>query len=444
MQDFHDYEDYYEEGLTSCFAKKNTIILLVLFAICCLETGAAETPVVPYTGPSGEMVLSMNSVSSITLSPDNTILAGNTTSGIYFWDLLPEPKLRKEYLPSDLMEKGGMQAGPSVFILPENRLLVVSRVIQVFDLNSLELKQRIPLDSEKEDYSASFIAVSHNGKFVVMERSQPYRIQLWNIEKGVKAAETLLEENEEYLFLSFSPDDSNLFLTGRDGRADLWDAKNLQFIRSMQDGNGHYYKHCFSPDGQSAAAGTSDGYLVKWDISTGKKLFEVSNHSCFIYNVFFTPDGKSILTSHESRYLVTNNDIETFIQSNEEPALILCDSETGKESKKLVSSISEFFYMVMGDNKTYGVDRNSRITCWNLESGEIFNQFGDEFYRPIDFAASPDNTQFAVVTGFSRIDVYDRKTFRVIRSIDNGEKCEKIQYSPNGKFFVGYQYRWGL
>ena len=415
--------------------QKITIVLLVLFALCYLEIEAAETPVVPYIGPSGEMVLSMSPLWPIVLSPDNTLMACSSSTGIYFWDLLPKPKLRKAYLPSDTAE-----IDKSAFLLPDNRLLVVSSVIQVFDLNTLELKKRIPLDAVNEDLSigvtASLVSVSHDGKFVVMKRYQPYRMQLWNIEKGLKMAETLLEENKVSLFASFSPDGSKILLTGRDGRADLWDASNLQFIRSMQDGNGHYYKHCFSPDGRFAVAATSDGYLVKWDISTGKKLFEVSNHHGRISNIFFTPDGKKILTSHESSYMERNGKTDVPIPLNEGSALILCDAETGKESKRLVSSIMESSCMAMGDNKVYGVDRNSRITCWDLETGEIINQFGEEFSQPIYFDASPDTTQFAAVIGFSRIDVYDRKTLRVIRSIDNGEKCEKIQYSPNGKLLL--------
>ena len=124
------------------------------------------------------------------------------------------------------------------------------------------------------------------------------------------------------------------------------------------------------------------------------------------------------------------------MQLNEEPALILCNAETGKESKRLVSSIMEASFMAMGNNKAFGIDRNSKITCWDMESGEIINQFGEEFYRPVDFAGSPDNSQIAAAIDYSRIDVYDRKTLRVIRSIDNGEKCEKIQYSPNGKWLL--------
>ena len=427
------------------FYQRNTIALLVFFAGFCTEIWPAETPLPPYTSSTGETVLSLGDLSNLAKSPDGKVMAGWNNIGIFFWDLQPEPTLRKQYIP--VSEVTGIVASDySVFFLPNDRLLVITTLIQVFDLNTMQRIQSIPLDisSDVPDgiNTVELAAVSSDGALIAMQISMPQRLQIWNLTKSIKEKEIFLDEsqNEYYTCISFSPDNKKLLLTGRDGKSFLLDVATLHFILTFQDGYGHYFHSCFSPDGRYAAAGTADGYLIKWDATTGERKFEVYNHPGCISNVQFTSDGKSILTSHENWYLALygNGDYaqETEFYAYEDPVIILCNAETGKESTRLSSSIRDSSSMFLAGNNAYGIDINNLITCWDLQSGDVLRQIGDEFFSPSDIAVSQDNMQFAAIARPSRIDLFDRKTLKKIRFIENGAKCDQIQYSPNGQWLL--------
>ena len=416
-------------------------ILLVLFTLCCLQIDAAETPVVPYTNEAGETTLSLSFLSTLALSPDGKILAGYNALGIYIWDLLPEPSLRKNYIPAAEIANT-KNTGFSIFITPNNHLIVVTREIQIFDLDTLKLIQSIRIAAANEDYTVDMAAISNDGISMAIEQSLPRRLQILNLTTGKKESETFLdeEENEYYSCISFSPDNKKLLLSGRDGKACLWDASPLRFLLTFSDGSGHYFRSCFSPDGRYAVAGTADGFLAKWNTTTGERIFEVYNHPGYISNVKFTSDGKNILTSHENYYLgllrADDPESETSFNAFEDPAIILCDAETGKETKRFSSNLRESSTLFVADNRVYGIDTNGLIACWDLQNGEILKQFGDDFFWPAGITVSPDNTQFAVIAGSSRIYLCDRKTLKKIKTIENGNKCDQIQYSPNGQWLL--------
>ena len=192
-------------------------------------------------------------------------------------------------------------------------------------------------------------------------------------------------------------------------------------------------KNCFSPDGQYAVAGTENGILVKWNVATGEKIFETSNHPGIISTVQFTTDGKNILTSHENQYLDSDR---KFLYTQKKPALILCDSNTGKESQAVSTPIRSFYTMKLAGNRLYGIEANYLLTGFDIQTGTVLWQIGKEFFFPSEIAVSPDNEQIAVLVSSSKINIYDRKTWAIKRSIDNGEKCDQLQFSPNSKWLL--------
>ncbi|MEZ0325872.1 MAG: AAA-like domain-containing protein [Fimbriimonas sp.] len=100
------------------------------------------------------------------------------------------------------------------------------------------------------------------------------------------------------------PDDKHFFTCGADGRAILWNCKELTKVREFRGNAVQRISGAdLSPDGKRVATCSFAGAWQLWDVATGSQLMDITASSLALRAVAFTSDGKRILTAGEDNLL---------------------------------------------------------------------------------------------------------------------------------------------
>lgn len=95
--------------------------------------------------------------------------------------------------------------------------------------------------------------------------------------------------------VAVSPDGSGIATSDRNGRVDLWNARNLDWIgllAPLGEASGALTRLVFSPDGQILAAGGADGTVRMWRVGSRVQLgLPYRGHSKEVVALAFSADG---------------------------------------------------------------------------------------------------------------------------------------------------------
>jgi WD40 repeat protein len=75
-----------------------------------------------------------------------------------------------------------------------------------------------------------------------------------------------------------------------DGTVKLWDAQNMQLVRTFTGHSDIVWCVAFSPDGKRLASGGAD--LKVWEVATGRELYDFDKHKRMVSSVAFHPNGR--------------------------------------------------------------------------------------------------------------------------------------------------------
>ncbi len=152
---------------------------------------------------------------------------------------------------------------------------------------------------------------------------------------------------------ALSPNGKTLAMAGQNGVAGLWDVSTSKKIRNVPVGKDKVYYLAFSPDGSRLAGGGIMGILYFWDVSTGRELSRIDCQGKF-YAVAFSHDGKRV---------------------------------------------------VVGG----GVDAN-RAYIWDVETGKMIAQSGQQANPTDSVAFSPDGKEIVTASASSIVYIWDATT----------------------------------
>jgi WD40 repeat protein len=104
----------------------------------------------------------------------------------------------------------------------------------------------------------------------------------------------------------FSADGTRIVTGGRDGRANMWDARTGAPLLELNGHTGQVLSVAFSPDGERIVTGSGDhltsrGEAKVWDARTGTPLLELKGHTSEVLSVAFSPDGTRIVSGSADR-----------------------------------------------------------------------------------------------------------------------------------------------
>ena len=140
--------------------------------------------------------------------------------------------------------------------------------------------------------SVSSVAFSPDGT-TLASGSRNYDIRLWDVETG---NETATLERGGVSSLSFSPDGNTLASGSGDQTIDLWDVATRTHLATLEGHTSHVYSVAFSPDG-TLASGWRDGTVKLWDVATRTNTATLEGNTGRVLDVSFSPDGTTLASS---------------------------------------------------------------------------------------------------------------------------------------------------
>ncbi|MEP0807259.1 MAG: PD40 domain-containing protein [Chloroflexota bacterium] len=195
--------------------------------------------------PVGQPIKAPTIASDLVFTPDgNSLISRGADNNVIFWDVIPQQQLTR-ILANDLP-----------FILD--------------------------------------LAFSPDGKTIASDHDDDV-IRLWDIETGKLTGR--INYTESICCLSFSPD-GVILAAGSQDRIILWDAANLQQIRSpLKKHTSWIGDITFSADGKWLASSDQDGTVIVWDVATGESIGQISTNIAYgnsLFHLTFSPDSKKL------------------------------------------------------------------------------------------------------------------------------------------------------
>ena len=208
-----------------------------------------------------------NGVSSVTFSPDSTLLAaGGHDNTIYLWEV------RKDelYIIGDLINTftGHTDVVSSVMFSPDGNILVSGshdQTVRLWDVATGKLLKT--LNGHKGNVNA--VDYSSNGS-TIASGSSDGTIRLWN-SNTCDLLETLNGSQQIIHCVAFSPND-RFIVGGTNGPIYLWNVQTGKLLDIYKGHTDVIESIAFAKDGKILASGSYDGTVLLWDLT-------ISNHN---------------------------------------------------------------------------------------------------------------------------------------------------------------------
>ena len=96
--------------------------------------------------------------------------------------------------------------------------------------------------------------------------------------------------------MTFSPDGQTLIAAAYDTDVRVWNARNGELLKVMEDMTVSMFDLAYSPDGKLLAAAGVDRIIYLWDAKAWKLLRTITGQPEMISALEFSPDGKFLVT----------------------------------------------------------------------------------------------------------------------------------------------------
>ena len=232
-----------------------------------------------------------DNVTSVAFSPDAILASGSRDGTVKLWNVENHENIAT-------LEGHGWTV-TSVAFSPDGTILASGAWDDTVKLWNVETHTNIATleGHESSVYSVSF---SPDGTLLA-SGAAGNTVKLWDVETHTNIA-TLGEYSRwaEGTLVAFSPDGTLLASGSDDNAVKLWDVETRTNIATLVD---HYARNdvnpvAFSPDGTLlASAGSYDDTVKLWDVETQEIIATLEGHWTDVTSVAFSPDGKLLASS---------------------------------------------------------------------------------------------------------------------------------------------------
>ena len=251
---------------------------------------------------SGVLIGHADSISSVSFSPDGTLLAsGSSDSTIKLWDVSTQENIA--------ILQGHTDAVNSVSFSPDGLLLASGSSDNTVKLWNVSAEENIATLRGHTD-TVNSVVFSPDGTLVA-SGSDDSTVKLWNV--GSRANTATFQENRhrDIYSISFSPDGTLLASGSSYGEVDLWNVSTQEKTATF-DWSGDVLSVSFSPDGKTIAAGfDSRGIVALGDVETHTNIATLEGHKWDVTSVAFSPDGTLLAAGTAESHTVKLWDVAT-------------------------------------------------------------------------------------------------------------------------------------
>lgn len=385
--------------------------------------------------------LGKSMIQNVAWSPDGTLLAVGTLTGIWLYDAQTLAQVR--YIEA--------VAGYVTFS-PDGTLLAstANNSITLWEVAS----GQTVLTIEPSEW-ASRVTFSPNG--TLLASVAPDKVNLWDVASG-RLVHTLVGHSTLVSSATFSPDNTIVASGSWDNTIKLWDAASGRELATLTGHTNWISSVTFSPDGTMLASGAADGTVKLWDVASRQEIRSLAGQ-IGLSEVAFSPDGTLLASmsgfgvklwetasGHEVRTITItepNDTVSSFAFSPDGTSLALTtftavsvwSLATGHET----GSITD--YVDAGENVTFSPDGTllasvsdkGTVRLWEVSSGrEVRTLVGDTYWvDTLDF--SSDGKLLAVGSGGGDIKLWDVASGREAHTLKLAflENVSEVAFSPD-------------
>jgi RNA polymerase sigma factor (sigma-70 family) len=370
----------------------------------------------------------------VAINKDGRTLASGAKDGtIQLWDLNSGKRIRRL--------EGAASPVNAVAFSNDGQLLVSgdkSGQIRIWEIASGKEKLRIAEKRENQRSlfnEISSVAFSPDGQSLAAG-DDGYNLGVWDASTG-KRIHLVLSSHRSTLHagsyrggihtISFSQSGSRL-VWAEDSRIRELDLSSQLESDPSQENCAAVMRMQMSSDGRTLVTLSDDQThrLTMWDLKTHRQIRQLQGQITWINNVALSPDAK-LLASQVN-------------DGRAGPALVLYDTTTGKEHRRLPLELASQFASL--ERATFSPDgrflaagsmRDGTIRLWNVATGHLDHALAGHPDHVSAIAFSPDGRSLASAGGDLVIRIYDLATGKTLRSIQNDTAWTmSLVFSPDG------------
>ena len=394
-------------------------------------------------------------VSSISFSPDGSMLAIGSGNEIRFWDV---------NTGETLQTLTGHTSVKSISFSPDGATLATGSsdgTVQLWDVNTGETLQTLI------GHASSVKSISFSPDGATLATGSGNEIRFWDVNTG-ETLQILTGHTSSVKSISFSPDGSTL-ATGSGNEIRFWDVNTGETLQTLT-GHTEVKSISFSPDGSTLAAVPEvfwDSTVQLWDVNTGELRTFTTR---FPNSVAFSPDGNTlaiggnwrtdILNANTGEPIHTFSKIACRVESvafspdgntlaggGSDGIVRLWDIKTGTERQIPTGQVGDARVVFSPDGNTLATvpDIGHRqVRLWDVNTGKQLREFtadGSGLVRIFSMAFSPDGNTLATGSGdydhiegsFGTVTLWDVNTGETLQTLTrHTDEVKSISFSPDG------------
>ena len=225
-----------------------------------------------------------DTIRSLSLSSDNTILASASNDSIEIWDLQRKTVIRTL--------KGHQSTIWSVDISPDGSMLASAsgdRTIKLWNSYTGELVRTLI------GHTGGVFAVSFSPDGLTLaSASQDSTVKLWNVQNG-QLQQTLTGHTDAVRDIAFDPTGLYLASASWDGTVKLWERQTGKELHTFSAHDDRAIAVAFSSDGKTLASSSIDRTVKLWDWKKQVLLKTLSNNTDWVLSLVFNASGTNLV-----------------------------------------------------------------------------------------------------------------------------------------------------